>query len=59
MARQLPAAELAALRDALARVVRAVDALADGDTGLACEILRDLEFDLERDLAPAGLGEAA
>ncbi len=45
----------AALRDALARVVRAVDALADGDTGLACEILLDLEVELEL----AGLREAA
>jgi hypothetical protein len=34
------------LRDANARIVRAVDAWADGDQALAFEILRDLEEDL-------------
>jgi hypothetical protein len=43
-------------RDILARIVRAQDAIEDGDSGFAWEILRDLELDLldasdERDVA--------
>lgn len=34
------------LSDTRGRIVRAMDALADGDTYFAAEILRDLEVDL-------------
>ena len=34
------------IRDALARVVRAREALEDGDTGFAYSLLTDLEIDL-------------
>ena len=36
------------LRDASARIVRAQEALEDGEQALAWEILRDLELDVER-----------
>jgi hypothetical protein len=40
------------LADALARIVRAHEALRDGDASFAVEVLRDLEDDLWRALEP-------
>jgi hypothetical protein len=37
---------LAVVQDALARIVRVIEALEDGETGIAGAILRDLEDDL-------------
>jgi hypothetical protein len=39
------------LRDVLARVVRAAEALADGDQALAAAVLRELEADLAGTIA--------
>jgi hypothetical protein len=35
-----------ALRDALARVIRAIDAIADGDAAFGVQVLDDLAIDL-------------
>jgi hypothetical protein len=43
-----------ALQDALARVIRASEALLDGDLALAAQILDDLVLDLSRTLAFPG-----
>lgn len=45
-----PLSVTATLRDAMARVRRALEALADGDHGLAEQILDDLTDDLWRQI---------